>query len=254
MTPEQTSMTGVFKFPQADRSAERAMLTGAGTYATVLLVWACDRLGFDVEKKMPNVFLWSPETVLREIKDTTGVAIPKRNFDKLMAAVAVITTDAFFQDVKRFIQLANILAGDDFDPEVFDPADATECAWAVTEGLLLWPPDEDEQEPFCDDIRHYIGKVLRDEGFVKPPDILRIALDADFSATVTHGFSDDPEMFAAIHKNQEDKAADVAAALHQGLTEMLSQLSALRLETGTTEDIAAKIGQAIRKTTQGDRP
>jgi hypothetical protein len=222
------------------------MLTGEGTYATVLLVWAIDRLGYDEETGQPNVFVWSPETVMEEIHDETGVKLPRRNFSKLMAAVTVVTTDLFFRDVGRFIQLANVLAGDEFSPEEFNPADSVECAWAVTEGLLLWPPDEEDQEPFSDDVRHYIGHVLREEGYVTPPDVLKIALDSDFTGRVATEFSDDPEMFQAITENQNAKAAEVAAVIVEGLSEMLSQMRALTLRDGTTDEVEKKIMQVLR--------
>ena len=259
MTPTRTVATSEVKQPTMLPRGDtvRNMLQGDGTYATVLLVWALDHFGIDADTGQPCVFVWAPDTIRQEIKTDTGVLLPKRNFDKLMAAVAIITTDSFFKNVSRFIQLANILAGDEFDPAEFDMADSVECAWAITEGLLLWPPDDDDPEPFCDDIRHYIGHVLREEGYVTPPDILRVALDADFSAKVQYGFSDDPEMFSAIYANQKAKADDVTSVITDGLSEMLSQLKALNLKDGSTEDVEKKIAQVLQqasaKAKQGDR-
>ena len=58
---------------------------------------------------------------------------------------------------------ANVLAGSEFDPETFDPADSAECAWAVTEALLLSPPDERDTQPvFSDEIRKYIQEMQED--------------------------------------------------------------------------------------------
>lgn len=222
------------------------MLTSDATYATVLLVWAVDRLGFNPDSRQPNVFEWTAQTIREEVRKDTGVTLPGRNLDRLLAAVEVVTTDAFFKNVARFVQLANVLAGGDFSPDEFDPADSLECAWAVTEGLLLWPPDDEDPEPFCDDIRHYIGHVLREEGYVTPPDVLRIALGADFSGRVKYDFADDPELFGAIYDVQQDKTREVEAVIGGGLRDLLAQLTALRLGEGSTDEIAERIRRTLR--------
>jgi hypothetical protein len=127
-----------------------------------------------------------------QVRDDFDVALPRANLDRLQAAIAVVTTDRFFQSVDRFIEVANVLAGSAARPGVFDPADAVECAWAVAESFLLHPPDADEPEPFSDDVRAYVGQVLRSEGFLKPPAILRFALAADRTTDAQYVFGDDP--------------------------------------------------------------
>jgi hypothetical protein len=248
--PVRTVETGQFRPPANHGAVDRDMLRGDGTYATTLLVWAIDRLGTDEHSGQPGVLVWAPETIVEEIADDYGVRLSKRNLDKLMAAVTVVTTDLFFKNVGAFVQLANVLAGDDFQPDEFDPADSVECAWAITEALLLWPPDDGE-EPFADDVRHYVGAVLREEGYVTPPDVLRIALDADFSAKVRYDYADDPDTFSMIYKGQQAKADDVTDVIRDGLGELLRQLQALRLREGSTAEIQERIALTLRQGAKG---
>lgn len=218
--------------------AVRSILTNSDTYATTLLVWAIECYGTECLK-------WSPSTIKLELEQQFGCRLPKDNFDKLVAAVIIVTSDMFFKNVSRFIPLANVLAGDDFDPDEFEKADVVECAWAVTESLLLNPPDEDDPEPFSDEVRHYIGQVLHDEGFVAPPDILKIALDADHSDWIKE-FADDQELMAEINANQQSKAEEVNTILKDGLAELIQQLQSLPLRHGNVTELAKRLQQNLR--------
>jgi hypothetical protein len=173
--------------------------------------------------------------------------MPPVNLDKLCAAVTIVTTDLFFKEVTRFVQLCNVLSGSECDPEEFDPADSLECAWGITEALLLHPPDEDDQEPFTDDVRRYLGIVLKEEGFVRPPDILRLALDADFSHQVNHDWSSDQELFHTVRKVQQDKAREVEEVIRDNLVELMGQLKALPLQHGNTTDVEKRLGNVLRQ-------
>jgi len=242
----RTSATAtVTDFGHGPTKAVRDMLRGEGTYATTVLVWAIDHFGFDPETKQPNVFIWAPETIMHEIRRDTGVEPIKLTFDKLMAAITIVTTDLFFKDLSRFLVLATVLSGEEFQPDEVSHPDSAETAWALTEALLLSPPDEDE--PFCGDIRHYISHLLKEEGYVTPPDILRIAIGADLSNQVRFNFSDDPEMFSMIYQNQQDKSDDVDAVIRQGTQELVQQLKALPLREGTTKELEERVGSIAQK-------
>jgi len=217
----------------------RKILTDPDTFATTLLVWAIECFGMECLE-------WHPGTIKMELEQRFNCQIPKVNLDKLMAAVMILTTDLFFKDEARFIELANILSGDDFQPDEFDPADSVECAWAVTEALLLCPPDEDDPEPFSENVRRYIGFVLKEEGYITPPDILKIAIGGDFSDQVRYTFSDDPEMFSAVYQGNADKASEVEAIIRDSLRELVAQLQALPLRDGDTAELVQRLSQNIQ--------
>lgn len=216
-------------------NAVRAMLQAEGTYATTLLVWALDTIG-------PDLYTWHPATIKHEVERRGGCQIRRANFDKLMTAIAIVTTDMFFKDVTRFIPMANVLAGDDFQSDEFDPADTVECAWAITEALLL-TFDPQAPEEFSDDICHYISFILREEGFIYAPDVLKIATRHDQRPTINSDFSDDPEMFSAMYKNQDVKTEEVETIIRQGLAELFAQLESLPLEQGSVNELRKKMRQ-----------
>lgn len=228
----------------------RNMLVGEGTFATTLLVWFIDTFFWEKDANGQKVETgcldWHPETIIDEIERVTSVRLPKRNFDRLMAAITIVNTDLFFKSVDRFIPLTKILAGDDdFTPEAFEPATVADCAWGITEALLLVPPDQRDPEPFSDEVRHYVGFALKEEGFISPPDILRIALDADWQSQVTYNFSDDPVMFQGITKMQLGKKDEVVGVIRDGIRTLLEQLKTLPLQEGKTAEIEARLRQAL---------
>jgi len=221
----------------------RALWRDPEAHATSLLVWAVDRFGWDEETRQPNVVAWHPTTVRLEIERVLGFDPPRLSFDKLMAAVAVLSTDLFFRRAGAFAALSNVLAGDDFQPDEYDQPSAAEMAWAITEALLLSPPAHDDPEPFSDEVRHYIGQVLREEGFLQPPDVLRVALGSPSQPTE---YPDDPELSARIKDNQRQKREEVTQAIVDGLMELLRQIQSLRLEDGRTEELEKHITEALK--------
>lgn len=232
IVPEaQTEATGI---NPAERV--RRLLMSDEPFATTLLALALDRWGVEC-------LAWSPQTLQRELEQTYGTDLPQLNFDKLMAAIMVLTTDLFFKDLPRFIVLANVLAGSEFEPGEFDPADAAECAWAITEALLINPPDEDEADTlFSSDIRHYIGFVLKEEGFVTPPDVLRIAAAGDFSNQVYDAAGDDPDLLIEIKTRHDEKTAEINSIVRASLIELLEQLRSLPVkEQGFTAEVAKRL-------------
>lgn len=227
--------------------AVRALLRNPEAFGTTLFVLAVDLwpdcLG---DPEDPERGPWHASTFRSMLEERFGVRLPKVNLDKLMAAVTVVTTDLFWKNADRFIVLANVLAGDEFAPGEFEIADSAECAWAITEALILDPPDDDDPEPFSDDIRYYIGAVLRDEGYVTPPDVLRVAIDSDLADRVRYSFSDDPEMFSGIYAVQQSKTDDVETVLRDCLLELRDQLRSLPLENGSTVEFEKRIAIMLR--------
>jgi len=225
----------------------RQLLISDETFATTLLVIAIDTFGSEC-------MAWHPETLKMELEQTYSLRLPKKTLDKLMAAVAIVTTDGFYRDVSKFIQLANILAGDDFQPDEFAPADAVECAWAITEAMLLDPPDlQQNPEPFSDEIRRYLSAVLRDEGYTDPPDVLRIAVH-DKPGSAMADFADDPAMAKGVFEIQQGKNDEVTNTLKEHLAMLVQQIDLLPLTNGTKSGFMEKMKQAVAKVDPPEQP
>lgn len=217
----------------------RKILTDPDTYATTMLVLAGELLD-------PGFLNWHPGTILAELERVSGADVPQLNFDRLMAAVAIKTTDLFWKQEDRFVALCNVLAGTPFDPDTFDPADAVEVAWGITEALVIDPPDGDDPEPFSDAVRHYVGMALLAEGMIRPPDVLRIAIGGNATARVRRDYGHDPDRMTGIAAEQERMTREVEEAVRDGLDELFAQLDALPLREGSTAELKRRIGVVSR--------
>jgi hypothetical protein len=215
----------VKKLAENPQTRLRELLVDPDTFATVLITIIVDAYG-------AAALDWTAETIRMQLWDDFAVEIPSGGLDKIMAAITLLTTNYFYVNLPRFITLCNALAGSLSVDEV-GVADSFDCAWGITEALLLDPPEE--SEPFCDDIRNYIGAVLKDEGYVQPPDVLKIALNGDFAQQVQYDWSDDPVMFSAALENRETKTTELTDMLRENLLELLEQLKALPLKNGNVQ-------------------
>lgn len=210
-------------------------------FATTLLVAFVDKYGMDGLE-------WSQETIKLELLDDFNVKPSPAVIDRLMAGIALVTTDGFYCSLPDFINYCNVLSGDLYDPTAWNPADAAEIAWGITEAMLIEPPDDKTDEPFDIEITTYIGKVLDAEGISDPPDILQIATGrADFDP---HTYSDDPTMFQMVYEHRTRTSDNIRSMLRTNLLELTQQLQQLRLQTGTTNDVVRRAFTSLGSITQ----
>jgi hypothetical protein len=179
---------------------------------------------------------WDPETIKLELRDDLQVQLSEPAFDRLMAAILLVTTNRFERSLPDFIEVCNILSGDTASNAQFDPADVQEIAWGLTEWLALnGAPAHDEPDPFTKEICAYIGAQLDNEGLLHAPDVLKIALrDQAPVLRASTEFADDPVMFESIYQVQQGHLEDLEAFLRDSLQRLKSQLLALRLTNGET--------------------
>ena len=185
-----------------------------------------------------DVLEWLPDTLRLEIQDDFQVPLKNPLLSRILSGFSILTTDDFYKSLPDFVMHCNVLSGDSFNPEMWDPADAGECAWGITEALLLSPPDD--ENPFSEDITAYIGAVLDSEGIMSAPDVLRIATrsspDFDMSA-----FAEDPEMMSAVTSVEHSKTDEINQMVEAGMRKIMSQIQELPLENGTSADILQKL-------------
>lgn len=212
--------------------------TSQETFGAVLLALFLDAFGTEALE-------WDPGTIAMEIEDEFNVDLPSGTFDRLMVAIHILTTDRFYKSLPDFITFCNVLDGEEYRPDVFDPADAEEVAWGITEAVLISPPDESDPEPFSDEIRAYIGAVLDREGIINPPDILRIALRAARVSPSIGDFSDDPEMFNAVYDLEAGKTEDINRTIVLRTQLLAEQLAALNLQNGNAKQVAEMLRNSV---------
>lgn len=205
----------------------RSFLGADETYATVLLLIVADTYGQEALE-------WSPTTLRMQLEEDFSVKLPSGNLDKIMAAITVVTTNYFYQDPTRFVELCNVFSGDDAEHDEFDPADVSEILWGISESFLLWPPEEGDDSydtKFSAEILEYIRQTLTEEGFLKAPDVLGVS-GLDETSFVRDTWSDDPEMYQAIHELHQHKMQDMKFFLHSNFRDLHQQLEALPMEEG----------------------
>lgn len=211
----------------------RKALQEKNLLATPMVIGLLDIYGMEVLE-------WLPETLCLEIQDDFQVPLQEPLLSRVLTGFAILTTDDFYKSLPDFVMHCNILSGDSFNPEMWDPADAGECAWGITEAMLLSPPEEDDEEPFAPEITAYIGAVLDSEGIMTAPDVLRIAVrsqpDFDLGA-----FAEDPELGGAVTQFENSKSEEINQLIMTGMQKMMSQLQELPLENGSADNILQKI-------------
>lgn len=190
---------------------------------------------------------WDPATISMEIEEEFSVDLPQATLDKLIVAINILKSDKFYRSLPDFIVFCNVLSGDTYRPDMFDPADSVEIAWGITEGLLISPPEDDEGEPFSTEIRAYIGAVLDAEGIINAPDILKIALRRANVSNAADEFSDDPDMFNAIYDVEAGKSENINSEITSRATMLAEQLNALQLANGATSSVAQKLLASVQK-------
>lgn len=212
------------------RSNLRATFIDNESYTATLIVALVETYGTEF-------FQWAPETIMMAIERDFNLELPRAVGDRIMAGVVLITTDKFYKSLPDFVALCNVLSGDLYDPRTFDPADAEEIAWGITEAILLSPPEDDDENPFTEEIVGYIGAVLDQEGIIHPPDVLKIAVrDVDPTAAA-NSYSDDPIMFAAIYDAEESKTSAINSIIRENLRALAGQLGAMSLRNGSTAQV-----------------
>lgn len=211
-------------------------------YATTLLEIAASIFG-------EELFEWDPETIQLELEAEFHVKPALEAFNKLMAGVMIVTTDWFYQSLPDFINLCNVLNNGVIDTRVWDPADALEIAWGITEALLIWPPDPKNENPFKDDILGYIGHAVRAEGIMVPPDVLRLGVRADDNIwdMVQGEFSDDPTMFAAIYDMEKQKTEEINNEVKRRLVQLFQQLDSMGLNGDNSENMVKQMLKALQE-------
>ena len=179
---------------------------------------------------------WLPQSFQQHIVDDFQVQMPAAVLGKLMGAVSLVREPGrFYSRVTDFVDLANALNGDGYTPGVFDPVDALEAAWALSEARFLewffWEPSDDQEDQLPElspEIRGYIAKVCDAGGIMTPPDILRLAEhDPEHRMTVLADFSDDPAMFAAVSDAEDAKSQRIVTELRLRLRLLFHQLARL---------------------------
>jgi len=243
MQPAVTG-SGVRSLPQANDVIER-LLVDDETFGTTMLAIVVDRFGPQRETdEALDCLTWSPATLRAELERVFKVEPSAGNIDRLMTAIDIVTSDAFWNDISAFIRGCNAFSGSEANFTDFDPADVMECAWGVAEATLLWPDHEEDPAFPSEIVRAYVVNQLKMEGFSRPPSILtEFVLPGDLIESVQD--MGDPDITLGMAKSNDAKASEVDDHLRQEIDRLLSQLESLPMKTGNTQKLAASLKRGI---------
>jgi len=214
------------------RDLRRKVWLDQASFASTLVVLAQDIYGTDI-------YDWSPATILAEIEDDYDLVVSSGIADRLLSGLRLVAQDDFYELLPIFVDTCEILSGGDAPKNLALP-DATDCSWGITEALLLSPPENDD--PFSDDIRRYLAAVLREEGIIKPPDVLRLAMtDPSELIRISSEYNDDPEFFQLILSVEFEKTNTITANLRDKVRLLIQQLESLPLVNGDVSELSKRL-------------
>lgn len=227
-----------------------AVWSDADTYATCLLVLGLDRYGRGVEDPASSPIHWNAETWLQEIHDDTGVELPVRNLDRLMAACLVkARPHEFYDSEKGFNDAVLALCAAYFSPTVWHPPTVDEVLWALVETYLFDPPDPPEKgadpEPrFAPGVNRYINMIAREGGLLRLPQAFTwfgVAEDPEVWRTAAVDYSADPEVNLAVTQAAGDRERDLDLDTADRLRDLSGRVASLPLTGQDPGPVAAEL-------------
>lgn len=224
-----------------DREYLRQIFHSEDSLTSTLLLQFVDSFG-------PDALEWDPLTIALEIKEATDKTPPKVIIDRIMAGIALIQSDQFYHYLPDFITLCNVLSGSELEIELFDPATTVECAWGITEALILWPPEGYEdgkkalKDAFDAEIIGYIQETMHYEGLVIAPKMLRSITGSPEEVSAALGqYVEDPELYAALYENSQKRVQEIDDLVRDRFYTLLSQIKSLRLRKGDVRDLIPRL-------------
>lgn len=140
-------------------------LTDPQCPAAVLLAIAMKKYGNEVLEFDPVILRHDLETDFKiELTDVQA--------DKLQAALTVINSDNFEQNLEVFELACHLFCNNNNDFEDWEPLEVEEVICGTCEATLI----RHEKLDYSDDVRAYVGQVFFEGGFLKPPELFPSAI------------------------------------------------------------------------------
>jgi hypothetical protein len=195
----------------ADSEKLKKIVEDPSTMATVLYAVALKLFGTEIHG-------WEPEMFDLEFRDELSAEVPPLNQDKLNALLAAIVTNRFYRDFLPFTHTCELFSGNEADVETLTPdLLPAEIAWGIIEVRL-----NDNDDPVFDpEIANYVGVILDQNGFLRPPEPLQFArlperyFGSTYSEDINQMKVDETEHAALIGSYILDQATTLVGQLQQ---------------------------------------
>jgi hypothetical protein len=194
------------------------ILTNPNAHGAAMMVAALEV--FDPDELME----FTPQTIRLDLTDHFHLQeLPVESFSRLMALRTAIFTDLFYSDLPSFIELCNVLGRNPPLANMFDFAVPNEIAWAVAEIDLMDPRDDDNV--FSEEIRAYIGEMLKVEGFFSPPALLNYAIMPQVASPAE--ITEDAQLLPAIVDMDIQRHHEIHQFVASNLKELIDTITPL---------------------------
>ncbi len=134
-------------------------------------------LGATLKKYGLGCLDYDPAILTSEIEKDFNVKLTTLQANKLHAAIAVMTTDSFYNDWRVFEATCHLFHNEDIDADLVNPLDAEDIAIGLAEVTLIKSDINDSEDlVFDDEVRVYAGRIFYEYGFCNPPKIFPSAI------------------------------------------------------------------------------
>lgn len=141
---------------------------------------------------------WDPLVLKLELQDKYSCKISDLNSDKIHAAITVLTTDMYENNIVVFESVNHFFNNQHHSMEELDPLEAEELITGMTEAYLI----RGERLEFSPEVRVYAGKLFYDYGMHKPPTLFPDAIMEEREGS-------DEDKNAALHELFEAKIKQI---------------------------------------------
>jgi hypothetical protein len=192
-------------------------------FATTALALLFDEFGTEVTE-------WDPDVLGIEIREAFSVEPSDALLDRLLAAMAVLSSNSFFVDVKAFTTICNSLNRGVVMSDTWVPADLDDILWAVTEVRFLMGEYYSEED-YSHDVKRYVGVMLQQQGIRKIPSVLSFAEVDDTVTEVYDAYSGDAVMEQAFWDSQQEDRDNLESENIDKIDQYMAQIQTLPLDS-----------------------
>lgn len=170
-----------------------------------------------------DLLQWDGITIQFQVYDDFDIDMPRIVYDKLLALITCLNTDAVYTDIIVFDKIVSALNGG--ATTICDGAPSVEdVAWAVNEIRLNdpVPVSRPPNDPWAPNVARYVKAVLTDEGFTIPPKVLSFA-----GSSQVGGTTNIPFLYTAGWQGAQSKADEIDQWVDRTTMSMIQTLSEL---------------------------
>lgn len=135
-------------------------------------------LGVTLKKYGMACLEYEPALLRDQIEKDFDIKLATIQMDKLQAAMAVMTTDSFYDDWRVFEATCHLFHNEATDTDLVTPLDAEDIAIGLAEATMIKNDVNDPSDTlvFDEEVRAYAGRIFYEYGLCKAPKIFPTAI------------------------------------------------------------------------------